>query len=64
MALSRRERQVAELVAAGHTSRAIGAELELSAKTIENYLARIFKKLSVSSRAELATRVERARHLL
>jgi DNA-binding NarL/FixJ family response regulator len=52
---------VAELVAAGQTNRAIAAELELSAKTVENNMARIFKKLGVSSRTQLAMLVERAR---
>jgi DNA-binding NarL/FixJ family response regulator len=53
-ALSAREREVAELVRAGHTNREIAAELFLSEKTIENHLSRIFGKLGVRSRAQLA----------
>jgi DNA-binding NarL/FixJ family response regulator len=52
--LSRREGQVARLAAAGRTNRAIAAELFLSEKTIETYLARAFAKLGVSSRTALA----------
>jgi DNA-binding CsgD family transcriptional regulator/tetratricopeptide (TPR) repeat protein len=56
-ALSRRERQVAELVADGGTNRAIAAELFLSEKTIERHLSSAFVKLGVSSRTALATRL-------
>ncbi len=52
--LSDREREVAELVAGGHTNREIAAELYLSEKTIENHLSRIFGKLGASKRAQVA----------
>ncbi|GLH95295.1 helix-turn-helix transcriptional regulator [Phytohabitans aurantiacus] len=55
--LTRRERQVAELVAAGHTNRQIGGELFLSVKTVERHLARIFDKLDITARAKLAAMV-------
>ena len=59
--LSRRELEVAELVAAGKTNREIAAELFLSENTIETHLRRIFIKLGVSSRAAVAAAVERHR---
>jgi DNA-binding CsgD family transcriptional regulator len=60
-ALSARERTVAELVAKGMTNREIASELYLSEKTVESHLRRIFSKLSVRSRVELAFAVERDR---
>lgn len=60
-ALSPREQQVASLVAEGHTNKAIAAQLFLSEKTIEKHLARIFDKLGVSARAQVAAAIERER---
>ena len=60
-ALSGREREIADLVAAGRTNREIGAELFLSEKTIEGHLTRVFAKLGVGSRAALAETVGRTR---
>jgi len=51
--LSKRELEVARLVAEGLTNRAIAIELRLSEHTIRNYLFRIFDKLGVSTRVEL-----------
>jgi len=56
-ALSGREREIAGLVAEGLTNREIGARLYLSEKTIETHLSRVFGKLAVRSRAEVAARV-------
>ena len=53
-ALSPRERDVADEVAAGKTNREIAATLFLSEKTVENHLSRIYSKLDVHSRAALA----------
>jgi DNA-binding CsgD family transcriptional regulator len=55
--LSGREREIAELVAAGKRNREIADSLFLSVRTVEGHLARVFRKLEVSSRTELATRV-------
>ena len=61
-ALSEREREVATLVARGHTNKEIASKLGLAEKTIASHLARIFKRLGLTSRAELAAIAERARH--
>ncbi|MBW8805408.1 MAG: helix-turn-helix transcriptional regulator [Catenulisporales bacterium] len=52
--LTAREQQIAALVATGRRSRAIAAELFLSHRTVETHLARIYRKLNVSSRTALA----------
>jgi DNA-binding CsgD family transcriptional regulator len=52
--LSDRESEIAELVTAGKTNKEIGATLFLSEKTIENHLSRIFGKLGISRRAQVA----------
>jgi DNA-binding CsgD family transcriptional regulator len=51
--LTRRERDVAELAAQGHSNRAISSALGLSERTVENHLYRVFTKLDVRTRAEL-----------
>jgi DNA-binding NarL/FixJ family response regulator len=60
-ALSKRELEVAELVAAGNTNREIADRLFVSVKTVETHLAHAFSKLGVSSRAALASTLERGR---
>jgi DNA-binding NarL/FixJ family response regulator len=52
--LSERERAIAELVAEGRSNKEVAAALFLSGKTIENNLSRIYAKLGVRSRTELA----------
>ncbi len=60
-ALSGREREIAELVAEGRTNREIGEQVFLSEKTVEGHLTRIFAKLGVTSRVEVAEAIGRAR---
>lgn len=60
-ALSGREREIADLVARGHTNRKIAAQLFLSDKTVESHLTSVFAKLRVASRAEVAERIGRSR---
>jgi DNA-binding NarL/FixJ family response regulator len=52
--LTKREEEVVQLVAEGLQNREIARDLKLSDHTIKNYLFRIFDKLGVSSRVELA----------
>ncbi|HKA02779.1 MAG TPA: AAA family ATPase [Acidimicrobiales bacterium] len=54
LGLSRREYEIARLVAEGKTNRQIAAELYLSEKTVETHLYHVFAKLDVSSRAAVA----------
>jgi len=50
--LTKREDQVAALVAEGLTNREIAKRLELSEHTISNYLFKMYEKLGISSRVE------------
>jgi two-component system, NarL family, response regulator DevR len=52
--LAVQERRVLALVAQGKTNKEIGAELNLSDKTVKNYLSHAFEKLNVSRRAHAA----------
>ena len=51
--LSRREVEVALMVAQGYPNKTIAALLEISAFTVSSYLRRIFAKLGVNSRAAM-----------
>ena len=55
------ERSVADLAAAGATNREIGVQLFLSPKTVEAVLTRVYRKLAVRSRTELARRLQSER---
>ncbi|HEX8975408.1 MAG TPA: LuxR C-terminal-related transcriptional regulator, partial [Solirubrobacteraceae bacterium] len=52
--LSGTERSIADLVAAGRTNHEVGAALHLSARTVEWNLSKIYRKLGVRGRTELA----------
>jgi DNA-binding NarL/FixJ family response regulator len=52
--LTRREESVVRLVVQGMVNREIAEKLRLSEHTVKNYLFRIFDKLGVSNRVELA----------
>jgi DNA-binding NarL/FixJ family response regulator len=56
--LTAREREIAELVAAGRTNREVAEQLVLSTRTIEAHLRNIYGKLGVRSRVELAREVQ------
>ena len=51
--LSKREDEIARMVAEGFSNREISERLDLSEHTIKNYLFRVFEKLEVSTRVEL-----------
>ena len=55
--LSRREREIVELAAAGLSSRIIAERLWLSVRTVDNHLGRAYTKLGVANRGELAALV-------
>jgi DNA-binding CsgD family transcriptional regulator len=55
--LTATERRVAELVGAGRSNHETAAELFMSVKTVEANLTRIYRKLSLRSRTELAVRL-------
>jgi DNA-binding CsgD family transcriptional regulator len=52
--LTRRERDVAQLVAQGKANRAIAGELGIGERTVEGYVAGALAKLGFTSRAQLA----------
>jgi DNA-binding NarL/FixJ family response regulator len=58
-ALSRREIEVVRLVVDGRSNDEIGATLGITTKTVEGHLRRLFERLAVQSRTELATRALR-----
>ena len=59
-ALTPAELRVAEAVGRGLSNRAAADQLYLSVKTVDHHLQRIYRKLELRSRAELAVLVTRA----
>jgi DNA-binding NarL/FixJ family response regulator len=55
------EQRVAELSASGMTNRDVAAKLVISSKTVEATLARVYRKLGIRSRAELARHMNTTR---
>jgi DNA-binding CsgD family transcriptional regulator len=55
--LTATEEQVAERAASGMTNREVAQALFISPKTVEVNLARVYRKLGISSRAELGARM-------
>ncbi|WP_369363715.1 LuxR C-terminal-related transcriptional regulator [Streptomyces sp. CG4] len=52
-ALTARELEIASLAAAGLADRAISSRLDVSVRTVESHLARVYRKLGVRSRRDL-----------
>jgi DNA-binding NarL/FixJ family response regulator len=57
--LTERERKILTLVAEGASNKDIAVDLNLSERTIKNYLTIIFQKLQVNNRTEAAIRAMR-----
>ena len=57
--LSEREREVLRLVVDGASNDEIGARLGISSRTVESHLRRLFERLAIASRTELAARALR-----
>jgi DNA-binding CsgD family transcriptional regulator len=60
-ALTEIERRVAELAAEGRTNRDVAAAVCISPKTVEANLARAYRKLGITSRAQLGARMANGR---
>jgi two-component system nitrate/nitrite response regulator NarL len=52
--LTERERQILERIAAGDSNKEIGAQLNLTEKTVKHYVSNILQKLQVRNRVEAA----------
>jgi len=59
--LTATERRVAELAASGLTNREVASKAFMSPKTVQANLARVYRKLGISSRAELGARMSEER---
>lgn len=57
MLLTLRETQISQLVAQGATNREVAEQLFVSPSTVEYHLRKVFTKLNVKSRTQLARRV-------
>ena len=51
--LSKREEEIARLVASGLSNSEVAQRLSLSRHTVKNYLFRVYEKLGISTRIEL-----------
>jgi DNA-binding NarL/FixJ family response regulator len=51
--LSRRERQIATLIAKGRDNTRIAADLTLSKRTVETHVSNILRKLDLDSRIQI-----------
>lgn len=54
--LTERELQILTLTAKGFTNKAIGVQLSISDRTVQNHLANIFQKMNAESRTEAVMR--------
>ena len=58
-ALTERERQILEQVAAGLSNKEVAAQLHLSEKTVKHYMTIVMEKLGVRNRKEAALLAKR-----
>ncbi|GGO50225.1 LuxR family transcriptional regulator [Streptomyces daqingensis] len=59
--LTDREREISVLAAAGETSKEIAAALTLSVRTVDNHLHKVYAKLGIATRRELAAHLGQSR---
>ena len=62
--LTSRELQIADLVALGRTNAEIGKEIWITENSVKQALKRMFRKLEVSSRAEMVAQLYATKHYL
>lgn len=55
--LSKREEEIALLVATGLSNREVAERLSLNQRTAENHLFRVYEKLGISTRIELVLHI-------
>ena len=60
--LTRREREIAALVATGASNKEIAYQLTISDKTVKNILTKVFAKTGTRSRTELAVQLVRSEY--
>ena len=60
--LTRRERQIARLVAEGYSNQKVATQLVLSVRTVESHLHRVMRKTGVSNRRALAAYITESQH--
>lgn len=60
--LTPQEYEIARLVSSGHANREVAQELFLSPKTVEYHLTRVYKKLGIRNRMELAEALKKYSH--
>ncbi len=63
LGISKREYQVLQLLAEGHSNREIADQLFVSANTVKSHLARLYEKLEVSRRTQAIQRARAIRLL-
>lgn len=57
--LTKREKEVLDLVSTGQKNKEIAEELHISDKTVESHLSSIYQKLGVKNRTEAAFRTRK-----
>ncbi len=62
--LTRREKEIAALVATGASNKQIARQLFISERTVKNILTKVFDKTSTQSRTELAVQWVCAQNLV
>jgi DNA-binding NarL/FixJ family response regulator len=58
--LTEREREILDMIAHGHDNHLIASQLNLSIKTVQNYVSSILMKLQVTDRAKAIIRARKA----